>query len=136
MENKYLPLNSTETSQLQFLHSLYRCLKDDESLKPRFSHIGIWWRYRGLLTQLHNMFDAAWQTIEPEKRRRMNFLWSNQELRIVNAGQPVDPTGDLIMIPKRTIMHWAQELQREKCALCMGGITTARTACSAKVWWK
>lgn len=119
-EPKYMPLNSTETSQLQFFHSLYRVLKDDDSLKPRFSSLNMWWRYKGMLKQAEKMFAAAWETIEPEKRRRMNFLWSNQELRIVNAGQPVDPTGDLIMIPKRTIMHWAQELQAEKCALCMG----------------
>lgn len=66
------------------------------------------------------MFDRTWRTIDPEKRRRIDFIWAHQELRIVNAGQAVDPTGDLIMVPKKTVLLWVRELQSEKCAMCMG----------------
>lgn len=122
MDNNYLPIEGGEMLQLQFLHSLYRCMKDDDSLKRRFVFIGNkWWRYRGMIKQLHNLFDELWRTIEPEKRDRINAVWSNQELRIVNSNQPVDPTGDLMMVPKAAVMYMAQDLQKEKCAMCFGG---------------
>lgn len=117
---KYMPIGGKELTQLQFMHSLYRCLKDDESLKPRLSSISMWWRYKGILKQLHNMFDATWKTIEPEKRRRIDAIWSRQELRIVNDSAPVDPTGDLIMIPKEAITLWGQHCQKESCEICVG----------------
>lgn len=120
MSEKYMPLEGGELSQLQFMHSLYKIMKDDDTLKKRFSTIGIWWRYKGIFKQLHNMFDKAWKTIDPEKRERINDLWSRQELRIVSTGQAVDPTGDLIEIPKEAIMLWGQHCQAESCALCMG----------------
>lgn len=117
----YLPINGTELEQLQFVYSLYRVLKDDDSLKPRFSSLNLWWRWRGLLKQLHTLFDAAWHTIEPEKRNRINRIWSQQELRVVNQSQAVDPTGDMIMIPKAAILHMGQHCQGESCAMCFGG---------------
>lgn len=44
--NEYRPIKGKELTQLQFLHSLYRCLNDDDSLKERLQGIGMWWRYR------------------------------------------------------------------------------------------
>lgn len=119
--SKYRPIEGMELTQLQFMYSLYRCLKDDESLKGRLQSIGMWWRYRGMLKQLHNMFDATWKTIEPEKRRRINAIWSQQELRIVNVSAPVDPTGDSMRVPKEAITLWGQHGQEQSCAICMGG---------------
>lgn len=119
-EGAYMPLHGSEVTQMQFIHSLYKCLKDENSLESRLKSIGMWWRYKGLVTQLANMFDALWKTVEPEKRVRMNMIWEQQELRIVNGSQAVDPTGDLMMIPKTAIVNMARELQKEKCAICMG----------------
>lgn len=119
-EEKYMPIEGRELGQLQFLYSLYRVLKDDESLKPRLSSVGLWWRYRGLLKQLHNLFDAAWQTLPPEKRDRINRIWSQQELRVVNSAAAVDPTGDMVMVPKTAILYMGQHCQKESCAICMG----------------
>lgn len=119
-EPQYMPIEGQELTQLQFVYSLYRVLKDDESLKPRFSSIRMWWRYRGLLKQLHNMFDAVWQTIPPEKRDRINRIWGQQELRVVNCASAVDPTGDMIMIPKTAVLHMGQHCQKESCAIFMG----------------
>lgn len=120
MEKEYMPIDGMELTQLQFMHSLYRCLKDDDSLKPRLSSIGLWWRYKGMLKQLHNMFGRTWETIEPEKRQRINYLWDRQELRIVNSSAPIDPTGDLVMIPKEAVRLMGSHCQRESCAMCMG----------------
>lgn len=120
MNEEYLPLEGMELTQLQFMHSLYRVLKDDDSLKPRLSHLGLWWRYRGMLKQLHNMFDKTWKSIEPEKRDRINYLWSRQELRIVNSSAPIDPTGDYVMLPKESVRLIGDHCQRESCAVCMG----------------
>lgn len=120
MENKYLPLQGGEVNQLQFMHSLYRVLKDDDSLRDRLDLTHDWWRYRGIIAQLHGVFDRAWHTIDPEKRERINAVWSQQELRVVNAGQAVDPTGDKLFTPKSVIIDMAQELQKEKCSMCLG----------------
>lgn len=120
MTEEYMPLEGMELTQLQFMHSLYRVLKDDDSLKKRLSHLGVWWRYRGMLKQLHNMFDVVWRSIEPEKRVKINEIWSRQELRIVNASAPIDPTGDMIMSSKEAITLWGQHCQAESCAMCMG----------------
>lgn len=117
---KYRPIEGTELTQLQFVYSLYRCLKDDESLKPRLQSIGMWWRYKGLISNLYQMFDALWQTIEPAKRNRINTIWACQELRIVNTSAPVDPTGDMMIVPKSAIVHMAQAAQDAKCGICMG----------------
>lgn len=120
MEKEYMPLEGRETTQLQFMHSLYRCLKDDDSLKPRMASIKIWWRYRGVLKQLHNMFDLTWRTIDPATRERLNFLWERQELRIVNSNAPIDPTGDLVMVPKEAVRLMGSHCQRESCDICLG----------------
>ena len=120
MAKQYMPLEGMEVTQLQFMHSLYRCMNENDSLKKRFTSFGAWWRYKGLLKQLHNMFDQAWKTIEPEKRRKINEIWSRQELRIVNASAPVDPTGDLIMTSKEALTLLGQHCQEESCAVCMG----------------
>lgn len=117
---EYLPIHGTELVQMQFFYSLYRCLADDDSMKPRLSALGLWWRYRGLLKQAHSLFDAAWHTIDPEKRNRLNTIWSQQELRVVNSSQAVDPTGDMVMVPKRAILLMGQHCQAESCAICMG----------------
>lgn len=117
----YRPLEGKELLQLQFMYSLFRCLKDDDSLKNRLTSMGMWWRYRGMIRQLHNMFDATWKTIDPENRKRIDRIWSQQELRIVNAGAPTDPTGDTLMIPKRAVLLWGQHCQQETCTICMGG---------------
>lgn len=116
----YMPIEGREVTQLQFMHSLYRCLKDDLSLKKRMGKLGIWWRYKGLLSQLHNLFDTAWHSIPPDVRERINVVWSQQELRIVNASQATDPTGDRLMVPKSVIINMAQDLQNERCAMCLG----------------
>ena len=116
----YIPIEGRELSQLQFLYSLYRVLKDDDSLKPRLSSVGMWWRYKGILKQLHNLFDAAWRTLPPDKRERINRIWSHQELRIVNSSSAVDPTGDMLMVPKRAILLMGQHCQQESCAMCFG----------------
>lgn len=120
MNDAYIPVDGRETTQLQFMYSLYRTLKDDSSLQPRMQYIGLWWRYRGILKQLGNMFDAVWKTIEPSKRDRINLIWSQQELRIVNSSQAVDPTGDMMMIPRSAIVSMARLCQREKCDVCLG----------------
>lgn len=117
---QYMPLHGAEVTQMQFIHSLFRCLKDENSLDERLKSIGLLWRYKGIMKQLANMFDALWKTVEPEKRERMNIIWSQQELRIVNSSQAVDPTGDMMMIPKAAIVNMAKELQKEKCSICMG----------------
>ena len=119
-QEKMMPIEGTELSQMQFLYSLYRVLKDDESMKPRLSSLGLWWRYKGLLSQLHSLFDAAWHTIPKEKRERINRIWSQQELRVVNSASAVDPTGDMVMIPKSAVLHMGQHCQKESCAICMG----------------
>lgn len=122
MDSKeYMPIVGSELTQLQFVHSLYRVLKDDESLKRRMEALGIWWRYKGILAQLHNMFDVAWRTIEPEKRDRINQVWSQQELRVVNVNAPVDTSSDMMMVPKSAIMYMAHKLQVDACGMCFGG---------------
>lgn len=120
MEKEYLPIQGMELSQLQFIYSLYRVLADDDSLKPRLQSLGKYWRWRGLLKQLHNLFDDLWHTIEPEKRSRINTIWNQQELRVVNSSQAVDPTGDMVMVPKEAILYMGQHCQQEACAICMG----------------
>ena len=90
----YIPIEGRELSQLQFLYSLYRVLKDDDSLKPRLSSVGMWWRYKGILKQLHNLFDAAWRTLPPDKRERINRIWA--------------------------ILLMGQHCQQESCAMCFG----------------
>lgn len=115
-----MPIEGRELTQLQFLYSLYRTVKDDESLKPRLSALGLWWRYRGLLKQLHNLFDAVWRTLPADKRERINRIWSQQELRIVNASSAVDPTGDMIMIPKEAVLLMGRHCQRQSCDMCLG----------------
>ena len=117
---QYMPLHGAEVTQLQFFHGLYRCLKDENALDERLKSINMLWRYKGIMKQLGGMFDALWKTVEPEKRDRMNVIWSQQELRIVNSSQAVDPTGDMMMIPKSAIVNMARELQKEKCSICMG----------------
>lgn len=115
-----MPIEGMELTQLQFMHSIYKVIKDDDSLKKRMTYLGVWWRYRGFIKQLHNIFDLVWNSIEPEKRARINEIWSRQELRIVNAAAPVDPTGDLIMSSKEAITLWGQHCQTESCSMCMG----------------
>lgn len=66
------------------------------------------------------MFDGLWHTIEPSKRERINTIWSQQELRVVNSSQAVDPTGDMVMVPKEAILYMGQHCQKESCAICMG----------------
>lgn len=119
-ESQYMPIEGRELCQMQFFYSLYRVLKDDDSMKPRLSSIRLWWRYRGALKQLHNIFDAAWKTLPPEKRERINRIWSQQELRVVNSTSAVDPTGDMIMIPKTAVLNMGQHCQKESCSICMG----------------
>ncbi len=119
-EPTYMPIHGTELQDLQFMYSLYRVLKDSEAMKPRLSSIKLWWRYRGLLKQLHGIFDALWHTIEPGKRERINRIWSQQELRVVNSSSAVDPTGDMVMVPKQSILHMGRHCQKESCSACMG----------------
>lgn len=38
----YMPIEGGELSQLQFLHGLYRVMKDDNSLQKRLGRIGVW----------------------------------------------------------------------------------------------
>lgn len=117
---EYMPIEGMELSDLQFMYSLYRVLKDSEALKPRLSSLGLWWRYRGLLAQLHNLFDAAWKTLPPEKRDRINRIWSQQELRVVNRCAPVDPTGDMVTVPKESLVLIGQHCQKQSCSMCFG----------------
>lgn len=119
--SEYRPIAGRELTQLQFMHSLYKVLADDESLKPRMQWLGNWWRYKGLVANLHQIFDSLWKTLPPEKRDRINAVWSNQELYIANRGQPVDPTGDMLYVPKSVIVNMAQQLQKNECAMCLGG---------------
>lgn len=119
-KEKYMPIQGMELCQLQFVYSLYRTLKDDESLKPRLQSLGLWWRWRGLLAQLYTLFDQLWHTIDPDKRQRINTIWSQQELRVVNSSQAVDPTGDMIMIPRKAITKMGAHCQTESCNICMG----------------
>ena len=100
---EYKPLEGGELTQLQFMHSLYRVLNGDNSLKGRMDILGKWWRYRGITSQLRNLFGELWNTIPPEQRERINRVWANQELRIVNSNQAVDPTGDFLMVPKSAV---------------------------------
>lgn len=120
MEQTYIPVGGRELTQLQFMHSLLRCLKDDDSLKPRLQSIGKWWRYRGLLANVARLFDDVWHTIEPVKRQKINNIWAQQELRIVNKNAPVDTSGDLITIPKSALCKMAQKLQDDACGMCFG----------------
>lgn len=119
-KEKYMPIQGMELIDLQFVYSLYRVLKDSESLKPRLQSIGLWWRWRGILAQLYTLFDKLWHTIDPEKRQRINTIWSQQELRVVNSSQAVDPTGDMVMIPKAVITKLGAHCQKESCTICMG----------------
>ena len=111
-QTQYMPIEGMELSQMQFLYSLYRVLKDDESMKPRLSHIGLWWRYKGILSQLHNLFDAAWHTLPPEKRERIN--------RVVNRCAPIDPTGDMVTVPKEALVLIGRHCQEQSCSMCFG----------------
>ena len=77
--SKYIPLEGGELTQIQFMHSLYRCLAEDDTLKERLTSIGMWWRYKGMIKQLHTMFDATWKTIDPVKRKKIDMIWSQQE---------------------------------------------------------
>lgn len=120
MSENYIPINGQELEDLQFFYSLYKVLKDSDNLKPRLSSIRLWWRYRGLFRQMSSIFAAVWETIEPEKRDRINRIWSQQELRVVNSSTAVDPTGDMIMIPKKAVILMGQHCQKEACSICMG----------------
>lgn len=116
----YMPIEGGELSQLQFLHSLYRVLNDDDSLKKRLGRIGIWWRYKGLVKQLEGVIGRAFATIEPETRRKIEYIWSRQELRVQNSGAPVDSTGDMLYVPKTAVIALCKHCQQESCGICMG----------------
>lgn len=119
-KTEYMPIKCDEIDDLQYIHSMFKTMKESESLKPRLASIGKWWRWRGIIKQMENIFDEMWMTIEPAKRDQINAVWANQEIQIVNAGQAVDPTGDYMRIPRKAIIHWGQHGQRESCAMCMG----------------
>lgn len=39
---------------------------------------------------------------------------------MVNSASAVDPTGDMVMVPKEAILFMGQHCQKESCAICMG----------------
>jgi hypothetical protein len=119
---QYRPLEGMELTQIEYIHFLHSVMKGDESLKGRFSSIGKWWRYKGLVKQLGNLFGEIWVTIPPEVRDRINSLWAEQELVVQNKNRPIGYTnGDMLYIPKSSLMYMAQDLQKERCSMCFGG---------------
>ena len=119
---EYKPLEGMEVVQLEYFHYLHSLLKDDESLKKRLSWIGKWWRYKGIIKQLGNVFADLWETIPPEKRDRLNALWAQQELIVRNKNRPIENEGgDMLYIPKSCVTYMAQDLQKERCSMCFGG---------------
>ena len=117
--SQFIPIENGEPTQLQYMHSLYKCMSGDESLKPRFSSLGKWWRYKGLIKQLHNLFDDAWNTLDPVTQYKLNAAFERQELRIVTVGS-IDTTGDMVVIPRTALIKLSHALQKEKCSICMG----------------
>ena len=119
---QYRPLEGMELTQIEYIHFLHSVMKDDDSLKSRFSSIGKWWRYRGIVKQLGNLCGDIWGTIPPDVRDRINMLWAEQELVVQNKNRPIGYTnGDMIYIPKSALMCMAQDLQKERCSMCFGG---------------
>ena len=118
--DKYMPINVGELSAMQILYRLNDSMRGDENLKKRFESIGKWWRYRGALKTLENLFDDLLETIEPVRRNRIRNLWSKQELRIVNTSTPVDTSGDVMVVPKSCVVRMAKKCQSECCSMCLG----------------
>ena len=117
--SQYIPLENGEAIQLQYMHSLYKCINGDETLKHRLSALGKWWRYKGLAKQLRNLFDDAWNSLDPVTQYKLNASFSRQELRIVTIGD-VDTSGDMVVIPRTALVSLSHALQKEKCSICMG----------------
>lgn len=120
MEQAYMPIAGHELSDLQFAYALYQALKHSEALKPRLESIRMWWRWRGLFKQMYSIFDAVWNTIEPEKRDRISYIWSQQELRVVNRCAHVDSTGDMVTVPKEALVLIGRHCQEQSCSMCLG----------------
>ena len=73
------------------------------------------------MTQMRNLYESTWRTIDPAKRARINQVWDQQELRIVNANAPVDTSGDVMVVPKSALVMMAHKLQQDACGMCFGG---------------
>lgn len=76
---------------------------------------------QGILGNLKALFASTWQTIDPDRRERINQVWAQQELRIVNTSAPIDSTPDMMVVPRSAVVYMAQQLQQNDCSICMGG---------------
>lgn len=120
--SEYRPIEGMELEQIEYIHFIYSVIKDNDTLKGRFSSIGKWWCYRGVVKQLGNLFKELWETIPPETRNRINAMWAEQEFVVQNKNRPIGyVNGDMLYIPKSSLMYMAQDLQKERCSMCFGG---------------
>ena len=112
MSNVEMPLRGSEATQLQFFWSLIKTLRDNRTLKPRMSALGIWWRYRGLLRQAENMCRDCFRSMPQETYERFEAAMELQELRIVTRGGAVDASGDYMVVPRAAmidVLHTASK---------------------------
>ena len=115
-----MPLRGREATQLSFMWSLYKVLRDDQSLKSRMASIGLWWRYKGLLKQLENMCRACFNTVPDEAYRRFDAALQMQDIQVVVRGGAVDSTGDYMAVPRSAMLDVLSVASKE-CLLCDGG---------------
>lgn len=119
MSNVEMPLRGSEATQLQFFWSLIKTLRDNRTLKPRMSALGIWWRYRGLLRQAENMCRDCFRSMPQETYERFEAAMELQELRIVTRGGAVDASGDYMVVPRAAMIDVLHTASKE-CMLCDG----------------
>ena len=112
-------LRGREANLLQFFFLFRRIMLDDPALDSRFSACGILWRYKGLVKQFDNMLKEIFRSIPEEKREQFRRTVNMQELYVATRGGAVDPTGDLMVVPRKAMLKILGTASKE-CMLCDG----------------
>ena len=118
MKNAFTaPLRGGESDQLRVLFFLRRVLLDDRYLDGRLKRMKIFWRYRGLVAQMDSMIRDIVNTVPPDVWERFKQTMDMQEMKIVTRGGAVDPSGNLIVVPKTALFRICNQASKE-CYLC------------------
>ena len=120
MKNGYLaPLRGREATQMKFLFFLRHVVAEDQSLKPRMQAMKIWWRFCGLNKQLDTIMHQLIETVPQPKRDQFLRTMDMQELFVTARGGAVDPSGDLMVVPRKAFLKVLSTASKE-CMLCDG----------------